>query len=447
MHVPALLPSGEYRSRDIGELAGVDGLPLASVSQVPPLLIGRTLREMSRPAIPVPVDVMREAGRLFATAELEGESPDEYARRHALATGVPVRVARSALRLLPERLARIGETVDAQRPVGAGGAVRWVPRARVLGVIAPSNHPLTHIGWLQALAFGYAVAVRPGSRDPFTPLRLARSLVRAGVPQHQIAVLPSPRSTAEALAQRADLGLVYGDEPTVGRYRGSARHLVRGPGCTKAVLLGGTGPDEDEYVSLLDAVAGDGGVRCTNVSAVFVAGDHASVAEELAARLAKLPSLPVLAPGAALPVRAAEDAARLRAAAANLCGAATDVTAGLGEAPLAEVESGQTVLRPAVLRVDDPAVPLTGELPFPCVWVAPWTPERGTAPLRDSLAVQVLGPDRAGLVDALLAEPSVRTVIDGPGGDWWSDPLLPHDGYLGHFLLEARGYVGRGGRS
>src|SRR5262249_3491079 len=167
-------------------------------------------------------------------------------------------------------------------------------------------------------------------------------------------------------------------------------------------------------------------------------------------RLGKRPALPAWAAGAVLPARAAPDAARLRQAVAGLVPGAVDVSAQLGDHPLAVMPDGQAVLRPAVLRVDRPDAPLTAELPFPCVWVAPWRRAAGTAALRDSLAGPVLGPGGPAGGDPalpeLLAGPRARTVVDGPSPGWWEDPELPHDGYLGHFLYEARGHAGAGAR-
>src|SRR5262249_60497325 len=112
-------------------------------------------------------------------------------------------------------------------------------------------------------------------------------------------------------------------------------------------------------------------------------------------RLGKRPALPAWAAGAVLPARAAPDAARLRQAVAGLVPGAVDVSAQLGDHPLAVMPDGQAVLRPAVLRVDRPDAPLTAELPFPCVWVAPWRGAAGAAARRDSLAVPGPRPRRA----------------------------------------------------
>ncbi|MGW5819524.1 aldehyde dehydrogenase family protein, partial [Streptomyces noursei] len=102
-----------------------------------------------------------------------------------------------------------------------------------------------------------------------------------------------------------------------------------------------------------------------------------------------------------------------------------------------DLEDGSAALRPAVHLLEDPAAEqLALEMPFPCVWVAPWSPERGTAPLRRSLVVGVATQDDA-LVDGLLAEPSIRNVYGLDRPTWWLPPGIPHDGYLAEFLMRS----------
>jgi hypothetical protein len=227
---------------------------------------------------------------------------------------------------------------------------------------------------------------------------------------------------------------VYGTESTVARYRDSARVATRGPGRAKALVTGTSGIDW-----LLEQIAGDGGVRCSNVSAVLCETGHAEVADALAAGLAGLPARPVLAPDAVLPVHSAATATALR----DLLESTLDDTAVLvSEEPLVSLDDGLAVLRPAVVRVDRHDHPALGvELPFPCVFVAPWRRDEGVTRLRDSLAVLLPADVDRDLLDAALDEPSIRTVVCGDRGDWWTDPLLPHDGYLGNFLMECRGSV------
>ncbi|MET7679231.1 aldehyde dehydrogenase family protein [Streptomyces sp. NPDC005423] len=441
--IPVLRGGQEHTSRDSRVLHDVYGDELARLHEAPALTTRLTVRALrSAPQLPLDQRLaqLAEAGRLFATATLGGQSPQEYCRAQALASGVPVTVARATLERMRGDCALLGDIVGRQSPLGAGRTARWARRGAVLGVVAPSNHPATHGAWLQALAMGYRVAVRPGTRDPFTPLRLVRALLAAGLDPDWIALLPGSHSAADSLVEAADLALVYGSEATVARWRGDDRVLVRGPGRTKVLV---DGPyDERTLDHLVTEIASDGGVRCTNTTAVFTSGDHRALAEALAERLARLPALPVTDDRAVLPVRPLKEAEALRSAVERAAQGAPDLAARhYPDGPLAPVGPDAVALRPAVLAVpgaDHPG-PAT-ELPFPCVWVAPWQPSEGIRPLTGSLALTLL-TDRAPLVAEALNSPGIRTVLHGPVAGWWRDPYLPHDGYLGQFLKEARGFA------
>ncbi|MFD7133634.1 aldehyde dehydrogenase family protein [Streptomyces sp. NPDC059894] len=452
LSIPLIRQGAESTSRDTHVLHAVTGAPLATVHEAPPLLTRLTAGAMRTLPETAPGELaaaLAEAGRIFATETVEGQTPDDYCRQQALASGAPVAVARRTLDRWERQCRVLPDVVAEHRPVGAapGRPARWVRRGSVLGVIAPSNHPATHLGWLKAVALGHGVAVRPGARDPITPLRLVRALLRAGLPPRLLSLLPGSHAAADTLVAAADLALVYGSEATVARLRGDRRVLVHGPGRSKVLV---DGPVDDGLLDhLVGEIAEDGGVRCTNASVVLTSGDHRALAAALAERLAALPVLPVTDPGAVLPARPLKEAVGLRHALAAAAEGAPDLLEPYcaGD-PTPLVDGDAAALRPAVLCVDRSDHPgLRAELPFPCVWVAPWRASEGVAPLRDSLVLTLIGTDPS-LVDEALGTPSIRTVVHGRVPGWWQDPYLPHEGHLGQFLRDVKGCVvadGEGG--
>jgi acyl-CoA reductase-like NAD-dependent aldehyde dehydrogenase len=443
LSVPVLRGGEERSSRDTRTLHGVNGVPLATVNEAPAMvtrLTVKAMRQAPRLTMDERLAVLAKAGGLFADATLGGQTPQEYCRVQALASGVPIRVARQTLARVSDDAKLLDQVVGRQAPVGAGRTARWVRRGSVFGVVAPSNHPATHGAWLQALAMGYRIVVRPGTRDPFTPLRLVRALLDAGLDPGWISFLPGSHSAADALVDATDLALVYGSEETVARLRGNDRVLVRGPGRSKILV---DRPLDDETLDhIVTEVAADGGVRCTNTTAVYTSGDHRALAEALAQRLAALPAYPVTDDRAVLPVRPVKEAEGLRAALDRAAQGAVDLVRRHQDGgPVTVVDGDAAAMRPAVVCVDRSDHPgLATELPFPCVWVAPWRPSEAMAPLADSLALTLLTDDLA-LLDEALDTPGVRTVLHGIVPSWWKDPYLPHDGYLGQFLREARGFA------
>jgi acyl-CoA reductase-like NAD-dependent aldehyde dehydrogenase len=443
LSVPMVRGGAERDSRDTRILHGVNGDPLATVHEAPALvtrLTVKAMRQAPRMAERERLAVLAEAGRLFAESTLGGQSPEEYCRVQALGSGVPISVVRRTLARMPGECALLGEVVARQAPVGVGDRARWVRRGEVLGVVAPSNHPGTHGAWLQAVAMGYRVLVRPGARDPFTPLRLVRALLAAGLDADWISLLPGSHAAVDTLVDAADLALVYGGESTVARLRGGDRVLVRGPGRTKILVDAPVGEELMDH--LVAEVAGDGGVRCTNTTAIFTSGDHRALAADLAERLGRLAAWEVTDDRAVLPVRPAKEAQGLRAALDRAAQGAVDlVQRHHDDGPSAFLDGDAVAMYPAVMCVDRPDHPGLGtELPFPCVWVAPWSRSQGVGPLDNSLALTLLTDD-ASLLDEALDTPGIRTVLHGRVRQWWRDPALPHDGFLGQFLNEARGFA------
>ncbi len=84
--------------------------------------------------------------------------------------------------------------------------------------------------------------------------------------------------------------------------------------------------------------------------------------------------------------------------------------------------------------------PLNIELPFPCVWVSPWSRDAGMEPLRNSLVVTAITGDDE-LIDDLLAEPTVTNVYSGNHPTYYSAPGIPHDGFLADGLMRNKGFI------
>jgi acyl-CoA reductase-like NAD-dependent aldehyde dehydrogenase len=441
-------------------LRGVDGKPLAAVDAVSGLAAQDAMEQLSPAAADerVSLDVFELAGKLFETSEIEGQGPEEYVRAVTLGTGLPSAVVRRGLTQLGGGLARAHAANAAELPVavhgidehgvnehginkhrvdaGIGYRVEWVRRAGCLAVVAPSNHPEPHLAWTRALALGYAVAVRPGGRDPFTPLRLGRALLAAGLPANRLAVLPGNQATGTQLLRAAPLGIVYGGSDAARRWSGRGNVLVRGPGRSKAALSGPA--DVATLDHLARAIGADGGSRCTNLSSLFTWHDPGVLAEDLAERLAGWPVLPGLDPDARLPLLDRERCAGLRATLTEFAEAGFTDHSSLryGGDPFVELEDGSYCVRPVILQAPDAAHPLVGtELPFPFAVVAPW--DGLLEPLRDALVLNLIDP-APGLADRALALPGVRRVVVGKVDPWYTRSDLPHDGSLTGFLMEPK---------
>ena len=452
LQLTALGPAGAYRARRRQPVEDVAGAPVAELSVVPPLFVARAMSALARaPELPAErrLAALRAAGAAFAGGTVAGLPVAEHQRLVSRVSGLPLSVVRTAADFVRRAAEHVTTAVDSARPVGAvadrraagpDGRAVWTRRGDVLAVLAAGNHPAVHAPWLEALALGYRVAVRPSRREPLTPFRLVTALREAGFGPDQLVLLPTEHATADRLVAAADLALVYGGQDVVERFATTRTVLGQGPGRTK-ILLTASGDWPDQLDAVVGSVSDEGGTACTNATAVYVEGDPTPVATALAERLAALPSLPPEDPGARLPVQPPGAAKRL---ADHLRARARGGTVRLGGDGLVdELPDGSAVLRPVVVQVDRADAPQTGiELPFPCVWVAPWSPADGVAPLRDTLVLAVSTRDDA-LVDRLVAEPTIRNVYVNDLRTLRTAPHLPHDGYLGEFLMRTKAVISR----
>ncbi|KIF78891.1 aldehyde dehydrogenase [Streptomyces sp. 150FB] len=447
--VDALGPSGPYRASNRQQVTDVTGAVMAELSLVPVLFVNRTMKAL-RAAAPLPATeraaALARAAELFRTATLGGLTPEEYERAVTAVSGLPIGVVRTATRTCADRIAHSyrsvqlagprGSVSDWRDPLARTGQAVWTRRGEVLAVHVPGNHPGTHGFWPEALAVGYRVAVRPSRREPFTAQRLVLALREAGFGDDRVALLPCGHDAADALVRSADLA--YGGDEVIRQYADDPGVLSLQPGRSKILLTAGT--DWREHIDMIvDSVSRHAGSGCVNATAILVEGDPAPVAGAVAERLAALPSLPPYDEKACLPVQQEKAA---RATETYVLERARGTRAWLGGTGFVdELGDGSAVLRPTVHQVDSADAPQVGaELPFPCVWVAPWSRADGIAPLRDTLVLTVVTGDGE-LVDALVAEPTISNVHVGSRATHWHRPGLPHDGYLGEFLMRSKTVV------
>jgi acyl-CoA reductase-like NAD-dependent aldehyde dehydrogenase len=447
----ALGPAGAYRARTRSDVCDVRGTAVAQLSLVPALFVARAMSAMRRSAPMLPEDrdaALRTAGDLFGSATVAGLSPVDYLRLVSRVAGLSLPVVGRAAAAIADTCRNASRDAQHARPGGsmvrqddaraaAGGAL-WVRRGRLLGVHAAGNHPAVHCHWLEAIALGYAVAVRPSRREPFTAHRLVSALREAGFGPDQAAFLPTDHYAAGEMLQSADLSIVYGGDDVVRKYSCDRSVLTNGPGRSKILLTADC--DWRAHLDMLaDSVSHGGGTGCVSTTAIYVEGEPEPLARALAERLSAIPSLPPEEDAALLPVHPYASAKRMSD---YLAAAAGDAVPMLGADGFADdLGDGSAALRPAVYLLPRPDAPQARiELPFPCVWVCPWTPQAGLGPLRDSLVLTVITASEQ-LIGELVADPTIRNVYVGPIPTYWTAPAVPHDDYLAAFLMESKGFA------
>jgi len=465
-HLPVLRFGQEYRSLDAKRL--VDhrtGEPVGEVGQANAGLIRRDLKraqagQAALRALPTEELVRRcqRAAELFLDAELplgDGQVQSSAAFREALGAtcGLPGTLARAnqekvagVLRELPQVLRGLTRGLDLgllDRHLGrAEDVLLWyAPTASALGVVLPSNSPGVNALWLPALALKVPVVLKPGHGDPWTPLRLCRSLVSAGIPAEAIGLYPTDHEGAAALLDGCERGMLFGDERTTRAYANRPSIERHGPGRSKVLL----GPDElprwEQHLDLfVQSIAANGGRSCVNASCIVVPGRADEIAEALAARLNEIVPRPFDDPAAAL--AAFPDAALAeridQVIESGLAQpGARDVTAS-GRGPRRVQLAGSTYLRPTIVRCTRADHPLANtEYLFPFASVVELPGERALEWLGDSLVVTALTRDER-LRERLLCSSGIGRLNLGPVPTAHVRWDQPHEGNLFEFLHARR---------
>ena len=449
--IDALGPSGKYRTRSREIVRSTAGVALVELSIAPPLYVSRTI-DAQRRVRPLPVAqreaALADASDLFATAVIAGLDFEAYVGLASQISGLPIAVTRAGARSVAGAVGSAFDAIRPSRPIGAvadwreertrSGSAVWARRSEVFAVHAAGNGPGVHGLWPQALALGYRVAVRPSRREPLTAHRLVNALREAGFRPEDAVYLPTDHGGADEIIRAADLAMVYGGQDVVDKYANDPTVVVNGPGRAKMLITADR--DWRDHIDLIvESIANLGGMACVNTTAVLYEGDPGPLAQAIAERLARIEPLPSEDERAVLPTQPVDKA---RAVASYLAAKAAGTTPLLGaDQVVAVVGDGDAALRPAVHLLAQPDVDkLNIELPFPCVWVSPWSRGVGMEPLRHSLVVTAITGDE-GLIDDLLTEPTVTNVYYGNYPTFYGAPEIPHDGFLADALMRNKGFI------
>ncbi len=468
IHLPLLRKGEPYVSLDTAKVPHYrTGEPVAELSLANPGLIRRDLAPESQKAmsdalrsIPVKdlVAMSAKAAELFMTASLP--CGDDLPGRRRLREG-DLRHHRASLRpgapQHDEDLRSHGERErhprgPHARPSPRRARHRRLDRRRFGGelhrprVVArrgpPSNSPGVHSLWAPSIALKTPLILKPGSAEPFTPLRIVQAFIAAGVPKQAFAYLPSSHAGAEEILRRCGRGMVFGDTGSTAKWLTDSRIEVHGPGYSKVVL----GPDasanfEKHIDTIVASIAENSGRSCVNASGVWVTSHAKEIAKAIAERLAQIVPRLEDDPQAQLAPFANTRAAEYFSGAVDgglAEGGAEDVTATVRPGKRLVVFEGSTYLLPTVVRCDSPAHALANrEFLFPFASVVEVKPEELPEILGPSLAVALITDDEE-LKKRFLTRSSAHRLnlgaIPTPHIGWDQ----PHEGNLFEHLYSRR---------
>jgi hypothetical protein len=461
IHIPALRFGVPYRAADLLTTTG------AEISQVNSGLIKRDLLRIGAAAAElqaIPSErllaICHQAGELFLSGSVpvgedgRAQSAEDYVRQASASCGLPHALVRNNMGkiahvLLEMRAILKGLTrgldpavIDAGMGEQQGVPVSFYRTADSLGVVLPSNSPGVNSLWIPAIALKVPVVLKPGRDDPWTPYRIAQSLIAAGCPRSALSFYPTSHDGAHALLAACGRSLLFGDASITKRYANDARIELHGPGYSK-VLIGAdhAGSWRDLIEILASSVAANGGRSCINASAIVVPAHGREIAEALAARLAEVVPRDADDPQAVLAGFANPAVAQSISEAIDrdlAVPGAVDCSARRRATPRLVVHQGRTFLQPTVVHCDSFDHPLANrEFLFPYCSVVEVPQAEMLGRIGPSLVVSAISDDAAWR-RSLLASPLIHRLNLGAMPTSHVHWDQPHEGNLFDVLYRRR---------
>ncbi len=465
-NIPILRSGQAYYSKELLTLRDyATGEPVAKVSQANAGLISRDLRQDAWPEFQTLtsadiLDRLRQAAEHFMLADLpigdQSQSPEQFVAAQSATTGLPHELCRQNMKKIEAAMTNTGQildgltggldlaTLDAGYGNRDGHIVSYAARARRFGAILPANSPGVHALWIPALALKTPVALKPGQREPWTPLRILEAMRLAGLPASAFGYYPCGHDGAGVILRKCGCSMMFGAGPTVRPWLNDPRVEIHGPGYSKILFGSDQSPSWADSLDLIvTSVAANGGRSCINASSIRTASHGKELADALAQRLAQIVPRRRDDPEATLAAFADPAIARGINAAIERDLAqkgAEDVTAQYREGDRLVEYDGGTYLQPTVIYCEDADHALANqEYLFPFVSVIEQPDEQLVPSLGPSLVLTAL-TEQPSTENALLARADIGRLNLGPIPTTVLQWDQPHEGNIFHHLYQQRAF-------
>ena len=444
--------------------------PFVSMSQANVGLIRRDLLKQSEARallLQVPVaDLVKMAARaaghfLNDTLPLDPESgsmqtPDQYVEQVSATTGMPFsNVRRNMMKVhgvldkVEEVLGGLTRGLDLSVLDEGFGTVRgqmlsFFPRTDSLGVVLPSNSPGVHSLWAPTPVLKMPLVLKPGSAEPWTPLRIIQAWVKAGLPAGVFCYYPTDHAGGNEILRSTGRGMVFGDVASTKRWKAEGGRVeVHGPGYSKVVIGPDLADQWEQYIDVIaESISNNGGRSCVNASGVWVTKHADKIAEALARKLATVTPRASDDPAATLAPFADPDTGRrissmIDADMAGEAGTARDVSATIRDQDRVVNVHGGTYVLPTVIRCDANHPLANREFLFPFASVVEVPAADLPECLGSSLVVTCISNDPA-FRARFVASPHVDRLNFGPLSTTQIGWDQPHEGNLFEHLYARR---------
>jgi hypothetical protein len=471
LHLPILRWGVPYRS--VGQVVTPHfrtRQPFVSMSQANVGLIKRDLLKQAEARallLKIPVaDLVKMANQaaghfLNDTLPLDPESgstqsPQEYIEQVSATTGMPFsNVRRNMLKVhgvldkVEEVLAGLTRGLDLSVLDEGFGSVRgqmlsFFPRTDALGVVLPSNSPGVHSLWAPTPVLKMPLVLKPGSAEPWTPLRIIHAWVKAGLPAGVFGYYPTDHAGGNEILRSTGRGMVFGDVASTKRWKfEGGRVEVHGPGYSKVVIGPDLADQWEQYIDVIaESISNNGGRSCVNASGVWVTKHADAIAEALAKKLATVTPRASDDPAAVLaPFADPETGRRISAMIdgdiTSEAGTARDVSSTVRDKDRVASAHGGTYVLPTVIRCNKDHPLANREFLFPYASVVEVKADELPDCLGSSLVVTCISNDPA-FRARFVASPHVDRLNFGPLSTTQIGWDQPHEGNLFEHLYARR---------
>lgn len=384
------------------------------------------------------------------------QTPQQYVEQVSATTGMPWANVRRNMAKVEGVLTHVEQVLhgltrgldlsllDAGIGERDGHMLSFFPRADALGVVLPSNSPGVHALWTPATVLKMPLVLKPGSAEPWTPLRIIQAWVRAGVPKDVFGYYPTDHAGGNEILRSTGRGMVFGDVASTRRWKGDPRVEVHGPGFSKVVIGPDAADDWERYLDVMvESIVNNGGRSCVNASGVWVTRHADRIAEALAARLATIEPRAAEDDEAVLAPFADPATARRISAVIDQdlrsddAGTARDVSAAFRGPERVVTAHGGTYLLPTIIRADLGHPLANREFLFPFASVVEVPAESLPSALGPSLVVTCVSDDPA-FRERFITSPLVDRLNLGPIPTTQIGWDQPHEGNLFDHLYARR---------
>lgn len=468
LHIPLLRNGKQYTSLNQSEITDHrTGEVLATMSLANPGLITKDIRDsknvwhdLQKLSLDETLEMCKKAADLFLNAEIPfantTQTPEEFIKYQSASTGMPQRMCRANMEKVHWVLTNLRDIIkslsgrvdfsiiEKGHGVQDGIPISFLPQARHLGAVLPSNSPGVHSLWVPALALRVPVVLKPGSREPWTPFRLLHAFMEAGYPREALSCYPADYAGGNNIMLYCERAMIFGDDATVRLWENDRRVEVHGTGFSK-VLLGEDIVEnwEDHLDTLFTSVMANGGRSCINASAIWTPKYGREIADALAQRMVKTVPLPLDDPQAELSAFSDKRIAAYIDHAIEVgldTEGAEDITAKYRQGKRVEVCEQSTFLQPTLIYANDYEHPLANrEFLFPFATVIEMPQQQMLPTIEKSLVVTAITENKDWQRE-LLCCPHIDRLNFGSIPTCKVDWLQPHEGNLFEFLFQRRSF-------